>query len=436
MAKQHLLAVALILGGSVMFAACSSVSVNDGSGGEAGEAGDNGQSGSPTSDAGSKGDAGNTGEGGDMTVADVDPAVLNPVGAIVPFAGPTTFTHLLVGVSDYGKPGEGTGEVVSLTIGTGKILGSDTYADGDVIAVGSAGVSFAIERGNDKVNLLDAGKISTTFDLKDKGTDTAPVDNKAYVPLLNKSAIAILDLAEGKVSRRIDLSEYQDAADKDGSVEVAEGVYEPKSNIVYFLLQRINLLSFDKDFHLPCSTTTALVVGIDATTDKQVDLNGKAAGKAIELKLANPRSLSVNADGDTLYLLADGCYVGAKPKLRGVEVVDLPTAATTVAYEDASTEYLSSMILTSGSEALIKTSDGMFTTHWRKLDIASGTLTGELMNVPSSPTFDGKDLLGVDVTGTVGAVVRYKLATQTSTVISATSWAGKYMSTPSTALVE
>ena len=433
MAKQHLLAVALILSGSVMFAACSDVSVTDGGGGAAGEAGAKGEAGGPTGEAGTKGDAGDTSEGGaGGDVGDVDPPVLNPVGVIVPAAGPATSTHLLVAASDFMA---GTSEVASVTLGTGKVLGFDTYKDGDVVAVGSAGVSFAIERSNDKVNLLDAGKVSTTFDLKDKGTDTAPVDSKAYVPLLNKSAIAILDLTEGKVSRRIDLSEYQDKADTDGSVEVAEGVYEPKANIVYFLLQRIDISTIGMD-GLPCSTSTALIVGIDAATDKQVDLNGAAKGNAIELKLVNPRSLSVNADGDTLYLLAEGCHTGTKKKLRGVEVVDLTTAETTVSYSDTTTEYLNSMILIGGSAALIETYDAMFATHWRKLDIASGTLAGELAKVPSAPSFDGKDLLGVEVTGTVGSVVRYKLATETSTVVAATSWAGDYSFPSSTALVQ
>ena len=435
MAKQHLLVLGLILSGSVLFAACSDVKLNDGSGGATGDAGAKAEAGGAGKPVGAAGEAGDVGAGGEAgAVADVDPPVLDPVGVIIPSKGPTTLSHLLVGASDFGAK---SSEVASVTLGTGKVAGTDTYADGDVVAIGSAGVSFAVERSNDKVNLLDTGKIATTFDLKDKGTDTKPVDSKAYVPLYNKSAIAILDLTEGKVSRRIDLSAYNVAADKDLSVDVAEGVYEPKSNIVYFLLQRIDLTTYDKDFHLPCTATTALLVGIDAATDEEVDVNGATAGKALALTLTNPRSLSVNADGDTLYMLADGCYTAGKPKNRGVEVVDLTEHSTTVAYTDTSTELLLSLVLIGGSNALIETSDETtFATHWRKLDVAGGTLNGELTGMPSSPTYDGKDFLGVEITGKVGAVVRYTIATEKSVVVSPTSWAGDYTVSSTTALVE
>jgi hypothetical protein len=187
---------------------------------------------------------------------------------------------------------------------------------------------------------------------------------------------------------------------------------------------------------LPCTDKPGLIVGIDSKTDQVVDLNGGAAGKAIELKLVNPRSLSINADGSALYLLADGCYEGANKARRGVEVVDLTeNGETTVANQAAGNDYLASMILIGGANALLESNDVNYATHWNKLEIG-GALGAEIANVPAGATFDGTDLLGVNITAKVGAVVRYKIATETSTVISPTSWAGEYSFGAFTALAK
>lgn len=407
MTKRHLLILGLLLGGGALASACSDTKV------------------AAISD-----DGGAGGEGGEASFE--FPPSLNPQGVVVIGPAPATSTQLLVGASDFSAH---KGEVVSITLGTGAVGESETYDDGDLVAASSAGVGFAIERTNDKVHLLDSGKISTTFDLKDLGTDTAPVDSKAYVPLYNQSLIVILDLSEGKVSRRIDLNQFNAAGDSDHSAEISEGVYDPNSKIAYFLLQRIDTNSFDKSLHLPCSKSPGLIVGIDTETDQVVDVNGAAEGKAIELKLVNPRSLSVNADGTALYLLADGCYEGDEKLQQGVEVVDLSDGTTTIAYEATGTDYLSSMILTGGADALLESLDSSYATHWNKLEIG-GALGAELANVPSAPTFDGTDLIGVEVTGTTGAVVRYDLKKETSKVISPTSWAGDYSFGATTALVQ
>jgi len=362
----------------------------------------------------------------------VFPPSLNPHGVVVVGPAPATSTHLLVAASDYSA---GKGEIVDITVDSGAVGDSETYEDGDLAATSSAGIGFAIERTNDKVHLLDGGKIITTFNLKDPGKDHAPVDSKAYVPLYNQSLIAILDLSEGRVSRRIDLNEFNAPGDSDHSAEIAEGVYDPNNKIAYFALQRIDLKSYDASFHLPCSKNPGLIVGIDTETDNVVDLNGATAGKAIELELVNPRSLSVNSDGSALYMLADGCYEGGNKTRHGVEVVDLTDGTTQVAYEAEGNDYLASMILTGGSDALIESLDEAFATHWTKLEIG-GALGAELENVPQAVSFDGKDLLGVEVSEKVGKVVRYKLATETSTEISPSSWGGDYSSASATALVQ
>ncbi len=115
--------------------------------------------------------------------------------------------------------------------------------------------------------------------------------------------------------------------------------------------------------------------------------------------------------------------------------MDLTDGTSTLQYSDETENFLARMILTGGSDALINYfgTDGP---HWQRLDIASGTLQAELEGVPDAPSFDGTDLLGVQVTGKVGAVVRYKLSTQKATVVSDTSWGGQYSVAASTALVQ
>jgi len=441
MAKQHLAIFGLLVGVSALAACSSDLTQAGGSAGgagsaghssSAGDAGSAGEAGS-ASEAGSAGDSnGNAGAGG-APDGFVFPDALNPQGVLVPDPGPASLKTLLVAGSDYV-----TTEVVSVALGTGKVGSSETYKDGDTVAVSSAGIGFALERTNDKVHLLDAGKSSATFDLRDPGADTAPVDSKAYVPLLNQSLIAILDLSESRVSRRIDLSEFNVRGDRDHSADISDSVYDPKGKVAYFVLQRVDRTTAAvPPYQIACSSSPALIVGIDAKTDEILDLNGSAAGKAIELELANPSSVSINADGSTLYLSAAGCYEGGSLKSHGVEVVDLESATSQVVYSPADSDRLSQLIMIGGNDALLKTEDASYSTHWFRLDIAAGELQGkELKGVPDAVTFDGTDVLGVQVTGMTGAVVRYDVASGSSTVVSDSSWAGKYGTAVSTALVQ
>ena len=132
MTQQHRTILGLILSGSTLFAACSSdgtASVrNFGDAGSAGES--NGASGAAGAPDGF-----------------VFPDALNPQGVIVPEAGPTTFRTVLVAGSDYL-----TTEIASVTLGSGKVQPGEIYADGDTVALSSAGIGFALERTNDQVH--------------------------------------------------------------------------------------------------------------------------------------------------------------------------------------------------------------------------------------------------------------------------------------------
>jgi hypothetical protein len=436
MAKQHLLMLGLVLTGSSLFAACSSdsISINAG-GGDAGasEAGANSTAGKGNGEGGEAGS--NAGAGGEAGAVDTTPTgPLNPQTVIVPAPAPATLNNVLVAGTDFTT----SSEVASVALAGGAVTKGDVYQDGDIVTASSAGVGFVLERTNDKLHIIEKGKSTTTVDLTEAGTATAAIDNKAYVPFLSSSSIAIVDLGEGSVSRRIDLSRYDVPGDKDKSVDLAGGLYDPNQKIVYFMLQRIDrTTSVSPKFQIACSAKPSLIVGIDPATDEEVDLNGAAAGKAVELTLANPTSISINADGTALYVLNAGCYTAGKLGKQGLEVVDTSDGTTMVAYAPTSSDFLASLILTTGSEALLDTFDADGAEHWNTLDIAGGKLVGtELLNVPEAVSYDGLDLIGVSVDKNVGSVVRYAIATGLVTPISTSSWVGDYSAASATSLVE
>ncbi len=430
MNKRNLLMVGLLSGGALVFSACgsddasqSAAKADAGAGGEA-----SGSAGEASAGEASAG-AANAGEGGEAGSVGALPAPpLNPQGVLVTAAEPTTYSHLLIAGTDFTS----STEIASVALATGAVDGDATYADGDAVAVSSGGLGFALERGKGKVHLLNGGTVETTFDLNETATgEKVALTNKAYVPLLSESTVTVLDLQTGKVAKRIDLSQYNAASDRDGSADIDGAVYDSTKKIAYFLLGRIDFTSFDASFHLPCASTNALIVGIDATTDAVVDLNGDKAGEAAELSLINPGSVSLAADG-SLVVLANGCYDGAVLKHRGVEVVGA-NGTSQVVFVPTNDDYMGKLILVGGSNALLGTSDATtFESHWYKLDLAAGTLGPPLVGVPNAASFDGTDVLGV---GTAGAVIRYDIATSTAKTVSAKSWAGDYSSAASTALV-
>ena len=416
----------LLVTGAAAFSACTTTDAPSVTGdtGKAGGASDAGAAGALNGEAGSTSEAGAAGSGTPMFAV-----ALNPQAVIVTAAEPATSAHLLVAGTDF----KTSTEIASLTLATGKVDDTTVYTDGDAVAASSAGLGFAIERSNDLVHLLDGSAIKTTFDLKDLGTGTdAAIADKAYVPLLQQSLITVLDLKAGTVSKRIDLSKYSDADDKDGSADIDAGVYDATKKIAYFVLGRIDFTSYDADFHLPCTTTKALVVGIDATTDEVVDLNGAADGEAAELSLTNPGSISLAANG-SLVVLSAGCYTAGKLTNQGIEVLDPTTGVSVTVYSPKNDDFLAKLILTGDTNALLGTADSNFAPHWYKIDLAAGMLGDELMNVPDAVSFDGTDLLGV---GTGGEVIKYTLATGVDSSIAAKSWAGNYDSAASTALVK
>ncbi len=478
MKKQHLV-MSLILGGCVAAVACSSSDDSSSGGGGTGgssagtTAGGNagtanagahagGSSGAATGGAAAGGsggtagsgvagtsagataeggaDTGAAGEGGAPTVVvppPPPPQPLDPETLVVTSATPSSFNHVLVTGTDYATQGE----VASVKLNPATIEDSTVYPDpkGDVITVGSGGLGFALQRSLDKVTMLNGSKVQTTFDITSAGTGTAAnIAHKAYVPVYNKNFISILDLSAGTVSGRIDLSQFNDPNDSDGSVNTTVAMYDPGQKIAYFVLSRIDLNSFDSNFNLPCSATKSLVVGVDATTDTIVDLNGSADGKALELYLADPASATLSSDGKTITVFDYGCFAGSLTK-QGVELVHLDTASRTIAYAPTDDNIPDDLILLTGQQALLHTSAPDYSAdYWNKLDLSTGILGAQLNNVPLSPVFDGNDVVGVtiDATSQAATVVKYNVSNDTTSLVIASPWAGKYSSAAGTSLVQ
>jgi hypothetical protein len=411
-------------GGDSGSGATPSAAGEAGAGNAGGAGGDNAAGASGAAGAPILGEAGSAGETG--SVVTIPTTTLDPNAVVVPSTAPATQNHLLVAGTDYTRT-----EVVSITLQPAAIGDATVFSDGDTVLTSSGGLGFALERTNDFVNLMEGGKVKAEFDLHQAGTDTAPLArNKAYVGLYDASLISILNLSSGTVSRVLDMSQFNYSGDADGSADIQAGVYDPHKNIVYFLLQRIDLTSIvPPDYSLPCSAENALVVGIDSSTDAIVDLNGTADGKAFELSLVNPVTMAISSDGNTLTMLAQGCYDSGTHVKSGVETLDLTTLSSKIAYAYTGTDYLGDLIVTGTTSALLSDSG------WFPLDLATGALGTAFAGAPDAATFDGTDLIGISVTGKVGAVVRYNLTSGVRTTIKSTSWSGQYDTVAGLALV-
>jgi hypothetical protein len=381
-----------------------------------------GEAGAATSEGGAGGEA------GAPVVPPPPPPPIDPNVVVVTRASPNSFNHALVTGTDFATQGE----VASVQLGAGSVDDSTVYLEsfGDVVTQSSGGLGFALQRTSGKVNLLNGSKIKTTFDVNQTGTKAAvDIANKAYVSSLNYNFISVLDLQAGTVADRVDISQFNAPNDGDGSVNTVAGAYDANKKIAYFVLGRIDFTTYDSLFRLPCNGTKALVIGIDATTNAIVDLNGAADGSAISLFLANPQEATLSADGKTLTVLANGCYDGAQDK-QGVEVVHLDTASSTIAYAPTDGSSPNDLIVLAGGQALIQSAFGA---PYNKLDLTTGVLGAKLNNVPQAAVFDGTDLIGVTL-DTPNTVVRYNVGTDTATTLVTSPWAGTYTNASTTVL--
>jgi hypothetical protein len=248
--------------------------------------------------------------------------------------------------------------------------------DGDPVAYASGGLGYVLARKSGRAMLLDRNdptSVARTFDLND-APDAASwssnpramllgVGSKAYALRYGSNVIRVVDVASGEARGTIDLSRFVAPGDADGLVEVEAGVFDPATQRAYVLLQRIDVTDFGPapDYLGKCLATRALIVGIDATRDEVIDINGADEGDAIELEGANPGSLVADFEASRLLVSATGCRVfeggtlGGRSR-RGVEEVRLPSGETSWLYtpDVADTDRLSGVLFVDATRAFVR----------------------------------------------------------------------------------
>jgi len=281
-------------------------------------------------------------------------------------------------------------------------------ADQDSVPYASAGYGFVLEHGLGKVIVLDRDQPwmqKSTIDVNDSPDATAYASNprtvlvtagtKAYVARYASNVVRIVDVASGAVTGSLDLSAYLAPDDPDGLVDVQDAAYDPATGRAYFLLQRINQFDFGPapDYVGACLSSHGAIVGVDVASDSFVDLNGAAAGTAIELLGDNPASLMADFAGGRLIVTDSGCYEpadagsdgGPLPRLgRGIESVTVASGASTWLYQTSVLDRLSGLVWVDGTHAFVNQGSGWFV--WNPTQTALGA---GVTNFPQAPFYDG-----------------------------------------------
>jgi len=396
-----------------------------GSGGSGGGGGSGGSGGSPGGAAGADG-------GGEQV-----PVNPRAVAVVTAPSGSVTTPLLLAAGTDF----TATTEVGVVDVGGASVTEHLTFDDGDAVPAASGGVGFVLERTNDVIHVLGAdGKIAHTVDMQAAPTGGAVTGRKAYVLLYATNDIAVVDVDAGTVTKHIDLSSFQASGDSDGAIDMDDIVFDAAENRAYVTLGRIDLNTIQApNFELACPTWNGLVVGIDATTDAVVDLNGASDGEAAELSLVSPSGIHLDSAQNRVVVLSSGCMTpgdgGSTRTRQGVEAVDLATGAVTVLLAPDNQDYLNRLVLVGGGQALLNTFDDLGTEHWYDWTLGAAALGADLTDVPSMPSFDGAGgLLGIRF-GASAEVVRYELSNGNVTTVVGSPWTGSFSSAGGTALV-
>ena len=143
------------------------------------------------------------------------------------------------------------------------------------------------------------------------------------------------------------------------------------------------------------SQSHAEIVGVDATNDTVVDLNGTAAGDAIELLGDDPAALTPDFASGQLIVADTGCYQpsdpdaggdgGPGPRLgRGVESVALSTGTPTWLYQTSDVDRLQGIVWVDGTHAFVNLGS-----DWFAWNPTQTTLGGVVANFPQGPLYDG-----------------------------------------------
>jgi hypothetical protein len=299
-------------------------------------------------------------------------------------------------------------ELSAVSVGASpKVLGRLALDDQDSVPYVSRGRAFVLSRAKGKLVVLDPKNphvAERTIDINDSPeagayssnprTAIVSTGNKAYVARYASNTVKIVDLAAGTASGSIDLAPAMAAADPDGFVDVEDGVYEPSSKRVYFLLQRIDQFDFSgtaPDFVSRCLAHHGMIVAVDTTSDQLVDLNGAATGVGIELLGNNPGTLIL--DKDRLIVSDTGCYVdadgGTAREGRGIEAIALGTGTPSWLYQTTSLDRLGGILWLDATHAYVRKGS-----RWYEWNPTQTTLGNEV-SLPLAPVFDGTRILGL-----------------------------------------
>lgn len=358
---------------------------------------------------------------------------------------------LLVG-SDYATKAE----TCVVDLDSNALKGRLSSDDQDTIATANAGRGFLLHRTQGKVTVLDPINPSVAKAVLDvspqaeggKANPYAVVVNAAtegYVIRYGQNSVPVVALESGAVQATVDLSGF--VSDPDGLVDAFDGTYDASTGRIYVGLQRIDQNEYGPapDYVGTCKTKPALIVGIDVATHQLVDLNGAADGLGIEVMAANPNAMVWDEASRSIMLLGVGCSEpaadgGSDRVGRGVERVMIDSAQTSWLWQTAQLDRPGALIWMSAQSAIVGLDDASFVRHWWLWDPTTTSLTQELQSMPFAPVFDGTSgLIGLQAsTGDAGSaldVVRYDVASQTSTVLLAGAFSTPGLNAYSSAVV-
>jgi hypothetical protein len=289
------------------------------------------------------------------------------------------------------------------------VAGRLAISDQDSVPYASGGLGFVLEHTLGQTIVLDRTQpwmTTTTIDINDSPDAGSYASNprtvlvttgaKAYVARYASNLVKIVDVAAGTVTGSVDLSSFVAPDDPDGLVDVQDGAYDPSTQRAYFLLQRINQFDFSgsaPDYVSACLTSHAEIVAVDATTDAIVDLNGSAAGQAIDLLGDNPAQIVPELATGALVIADSGCYGvvdggadgGQVPREgRGVESVALATGTPTWLYQTTDVDRLSGVVWVDATHAFVNQGS-----DWFSWNPTQTTLGASVADFPQAPLYDG-----------------------------------------------
>jgi hypothetical protein len=442
MNRTHI--VTLIATGAFALAACSDNSATSpgtdasaGGGGAASGAGGRSAGGNGGKATGGNGGKATGGNNGTSEAGTADAATDGGDAGEAPLVG-----TLLAAAADFQT---NVGEIVTLDLATGHLVGHANISDGDIALRVSGSRAFALERSGGFIDELSATGTVTkriALSLGDGGPaylnphDVMLVSaSKAYVPLNAGNAIAIIDVDAGTQTGAIGLASFLDPSDHDGSTEPDSAFYDPATHRAYFTLSRTDIFSGSQatNYMPVCPPVPALVIAIDTTSDTIVDLNGDAGGVGIALPLVAPESSTEDPASGKLFVVADGCAAGPDGGVlrtrHGIASVNLTTRATTVLYSPTSQDFLSALLPLGDSTYALEASDDNFVTTLYRFDpSAPSSLGAALVSAPDSAIVGAPGtLLGLKVGraadgGVEQQVVRYDVATRKTRIVAEFQW--------------